>query len=142
MDRKLWAGGNYDPIKVFKTKYTKYGMLTHKELQVVEKEVKAIVSDAVKSADRSPDPRSSLAKELEYPTTIDTDYNDIPPPPFADTVNKHTISSKQMDIINVQIAALKEKAAKEEISICEAANLATHEEMLSDPITTSKFTCL
>ena len=117
-------------------------MLTHEELQAVKKEVKAIVSDAVKYADMSPDPPSSLAKELEYPTAIDTDYNEIPQPPFADTVNKRTIPFEQMGIINAHIAALRKKAAMSEISICEAANLAIHEEMLRDPSTTSKFTCL
>ncbi|KAL7542715.1 hypothetical protein ACHAXR_013023 [Thalassiosira sp. AJA248-18] len=135
-DEKIWARNNCDPIKYFEKKYTARGILTQEELQAVKKEVKIIVRDAVKYADRSPEPPSHLAKELEYPTPVDTDYNAMPPPPFADAVNARTISSEQMEAINAHVSAMREKAEAGQITISEAANLAIHEEMLRDPSTT------
>ena len=95
-----------------------------------------IVDDAVKFADNSPDPPVMLAKDLEYPTLLDTDYNTLTPPPFADSVNKPTISSDQMDSITTHMELLRKKAMAGEITIAEAVNLAIHEEMLRDPSTT------
>ena len=132
----MWARDNYDPIKAFEFKYTMNGMLSKEDLQEVKKEVKAIVDDAVKYSDESPDPPVNLAQDLEYPTPIDTDYNAIPPPIFSEAVNKRTISPEQMETINAHIAALRKKAQDGTITISEAANLAIHEEMLRDPTTT------
>lgn len=95
-----------------------------------------VVDDAVKFADDSPDPPALLAKELEYPTPIDTDYNAIPPPSFAEAVNQRTISPEQMRAITAHMDAMREKAKAGEITIAEAVNLAIHEEMLRDPTTT------
>lgn len=58
-------------------------MLAQEDLQEVKKEAKTVVKDAVRFTDTSPDPPADLAKDLEYPTAIDTDYNAIPPPVFA-----------------------------------------------------------
>ena len=85
-------------------------------------------------------PPADLAKDLEYPTAIDTDYNAIPPPVFADSVNARTILPCKMAIINTHISALRKKAEAGQITISDAVNLAIHEEMLRDPSTTSNFT--
>ncbi|KAL7552710.1 hypothetical protein ACHAWF_015944 [Thalassiosira exigua] len=135
-EEKKWAKANYDPIKAFETKYTMNGMLTQEDLQSVKKEVKSAVRDAVTFADSSPPPPAHLAKELEYPTPIGTDYNLIPPPPFADSINARCISSEQLDTINAHIGELREKAEAGTITIAEAVNLAIHEEMIRDPSTT------
>ena len=135
----MWAREHCDPIKEFERKYTANGILTREELSTARKEMQKVVDDAIKYADASPDPPAGLAKELEFPTPIDTDYNQILPPPFAEAVNKRTISPEQLEAINAQIAVFREKAKAGEITISEAANLAIHEEMLRDPTTTSKF---
>lgn len=113
-------------------------MLSNDDLKAVKKEVTVIVRDAVKFADDSPNPPAGLAKKLEFPTPTNADYDGIPPPLFANSVNKRTISTDQMDMINVHIEELRDKARRSEITISEAANLAIHEEMLRDPRTTSE----
>lgn len=115
-------------------------MLAQEDLQEVKKEAKTVVKDAVRFTDTSPDPPADLAKDLEYPTAIDTDYNAIPPPVFADSVNARTILPCKMAIINTHISALRKKAEAGQITISDAVNLAIHEEMLRDPSTTSNFT--
>ncbi len=137
-EEKRWARDNYDPIKVFDNKYINSGVLTESDLQAVKEEVKAIVDDAVKYADSSPQPPADLARGLEFPTNIDTDYNSLERPSFADMVNKRTISPAKYDAINAHMAALRNKAKNGEITISEAVNLAIHEEMLRDPTTTSE----
>ena len=139
-EEKMWARDNYDPIQAFEDKYTMDGKLTHEELASVKKEVKSIVDQAVKFADESPMPPENLAKELEFPTLVGTDYNQLAPPSFADAVNKRSISPERMEIINAHISELRAKAKSGEITIADAANLALHEEMLRDPTTTSKCT--
>ena len=139
-EEKMWARDNYDPIQAFEDKYTMDGKLTHEELASVKKEVKSIVDQAVKFADESPMPPENLAKELEFPTQVGTDYNQLAPPSFADAVNKRSISPERMEIINAHITELRAKAKSGEITIADAANLALHEEMLRDPTTTSKCT--
>lgn len=116
--------------------YTTNGMFTKDELDAAKSEMKQVVKNAVKFADDSPDPPATLAKELEYPTPIETDYNHCTPPLFADSVNKRTISSSQMEEITKHLEDLRAKAKNGDITIAEAANLAIHEEMLRDPSTT------
>eukprot|EP00986_Skeletonema_menzelii_P009935 scaffold4643_cov174-Skeletonema_menzelii.AAC.7 len=135
-EEKAWARKNYDPIKAFEAKYTSDGTFTPEELKAAKKDVQKIVKDATTFADNSPEPKADLAKELEYPTPLDTDYNSIAPPSFAETVNKKTISSEQMKRVNSHIDALRKKAEDGVITIAEAVNLAIHEEMLRDPTTT------
>mmetsp|Transcript_26776 Transcript_26776/g.54715 ORF Transcript_26776/g.54715 Transcript_26776/m.54715 type:complete len:709 (+) Transcript_26776:35-2161(+) len=135
-DEKAWAREHYDPIKAFEKKYKDNGAFTHEELSAAKKEMQKVVDEAVKFADDSPDPPALLAKELEYPTPIDTDYNAIPPPSFAEAVNERFISPEQMKAIAAHMDAMREKAKNGEITIAEAVNLAIHEEMLRDPTTT------
>jgi len=137
-EEKRWARDNYDPIKVFENKYINSGVLTESDLQAIKEEVKEIVDDALKYADSSLEPPADLARGLEFPTSIDTDYNSLERPSFANMVNKRTISPAKYDAINTHMAALRNKAENGEITISEAVNLAIHEEMLRDPTTTSK----
>lgn len=135
-DEKAWAKQYCDPILEFEKKYIANGALTRDELDVAKKQMNQVVQDAVKFADESPDPPANLAKELEYPTPIDTDYNDIAAPSFAKCVNARTISSSQMLSVEQHLNDLRTKAKNGDITIAEAANLAIHEEMLRDPTTT------
>jgi hypothetical protein len=135
-DEKAWAKKYCDPILEFEKKYLSSGRLTRDELDAAKKEMKHIVQDAVDFADKSPEPPANLAKQLEYPTPIDTDYNDCSSPYFVDAVNARTISSSQMKTILMHLESLRAKAKAGDITIAEAANLAIHEEMLRDPLTT------
>jgi 2-oxoisovalerate dehydrogenase E1 component len=136
----MWARDNYDPIKAFEEMHVFSDKLTHSDLQAVKREVKTIVDNAVKYADNSPQPPADLAKELEFPTDIDTDYNQLVRPSFAEKVNRRVISTEKHDAINAHMDFLREKAVNGDITIAEAVNLAIHEEMLRDPTTTS--TCI
>mmetsp|Transcript_25762 Transcript_25762/g.38290 ORF Transcript_25762/g.38290 Transcript_25762/m.38290 type:complete len:774 (-) Transcript_25762:115-2436(-) len=135
-EEKMWARAEQDPIKKFEATYIEKGVFTAEELKAARKEVLAEVKASVKFADESPMPPESLAKELEYPDAVDTDYNLKTPPAFADEVNARTISPEQMATITTHIEALQEKARAGDISIGDAINLAIHEEMLRDPTTT------
>jgi len=134
-DEKMWARAEQDPISWFEEKY-RGTMFTEEELKEARKEVMAKVKDAVKFADKSPMPPLELASKLEYPDPVDTDYNTRSAPEFAEVVNARTISPGQMAAIQEHISELRQKAKQGEISICEAMNLAIHEEMLRDPTTT------
>lgn len=135
-EEKAWARQNYDPIKAFEAKYTSDGTFTAEELKAAKKDVQKIVNDATAFADSSPEPNADLAKDLEYPTPHNTDYNSIVSPSFAEVINQKTISSQQMERVNDHIDALMKKAEDGLITIAEAVNLAIHEEMLRDPTTT------
>lgn len=135
-EEKAWARAEQEPIREFEKKYIDNGTFTEDELKAARKEVLAEVKDAVKFAEESVMPPVELAKELEYPDPVDTDYNLKPAPAFAEEVNARTISAEQMATIKAHIAALREKAVAGDISIGDAINLAIHEEMLRDPTTT------
>merc|ERR1711957_601484 len=120
----------------FEDKYTANGVFTEDELKAARKEILVDVKAAVKFADESPMPPVELAKELEYPDKVDTDYNQKTAPAFAKEVNDRSISTEQMADVQAHIQALQEKALAGEISIGDAINLAIHEEMLRDPTTT------
>jgi TPP-dependent pyruvate/acetoin dehydrogenase alpha subunit/pyruvate/2-oxoglutarate/acetoin dehydrogenase E1 component len=135
-DEKAWARAAQYPIKQFEDKYIGNGVFTEDELKTARKEVLAGVKESVKFADESPMPPMELAKQLEYPDAVDTDYNLKAPPAFADEVNKRTISPEQMQNVQNHISALHDKARAGDISIGDAINLAIHEEMLRDPTTT------
>jgi TPP-dependent pyruvate/acetoin dehydrogenase alpha subunit/pyruvate/2-oxoglutarate/acetoin dehydrogenase E1 component len=135
-EEKAWARQEQDPIKGFEDKYIAAGVFTEDELKEARKEVLAEVKECVKFADSSPMPPVELAKELEFPDKPDTDYNLRQGPSFADEVNKRTISPEKMETIQAHVEALQAKAKAGEISIGDAINLAIHEEMLRDPMTT------
>jgi len=135
-DEKAWARTEQDPIKYFEAKYTAKGFFTEDELKAARKEVLAEVKAAVKFADESPMPPVELAKQLEYPDAVDTDYNQKSPPTFTNEVNSRVISDTQMENIQAHIHSLHDKAKSGDISIGDAINLAIHEEMLRDPTTT------
>lgn len=135
-EEKAWARSEQDPIKAFEAKYTSSGLFTQDELNVAKKEIKQIINDALNFAEKSPEPNADLAKELEYPTPAGADYNVVSPPSFAEIINKRTISSDQMTNFNSHIDELREKAIEGHITIAEAVNLAIHEEMQADPLTT------
>ena len=135
-EEKAWARSEQDPIKAFEAKYTFSGLFTQDELNVAKKEIKQIINDALNFAEKSPEPNADLAKELEYPTPAGADYNVVSPPSFAEIINKRTISSDQMKNFNSHIDELREKAIEGHITIAEAVNLAIHEEMQADPLTT------
>jgi len=135
-DEKAWARQEQDPIKAFEDMYTANGMFTEDELKETKKEVLAEVKAAVKFADESSMPPMELAKELEYPDPIDTDYNLKEGPAWADEVNARTISPEKMATVQAHIDDLQAKAKAGDISIGDAINLAIHEEMLRDPTTT------
>lgn len=135
-EEKSWARADQDPIKDFENRYIANGVFTEEELKAARKEILAEVKAAVKFADESPMPPMELAKELEYPDKIDTDYNLKAAPAFAKEVNDRTISAEQMENAQAHIQALQEKARAGDISIGDAINLAIHEEMLRDPTTT------
>jgi len=135
-DEKAWARVEQDPIKKFEDKYISSGVFAEEELKAARKEVLADVKAAMKFADDSPEPPEDLAKQLEFPDPVDTDYDLKPAPAFADEVNARTISPAQMETVQAHITALHEKANAGEITIGDAINLAIHEEMLRDPTTT------
>jgi len=135
-EEKAWARSEQDPIKEFEAKYISSGLFTQDELNAAKKEIKQVINDALSFAEKSPEPNPDLAKELEYPTPAGADYNAVSPPLFTEIVNKRTISSDQMENINSHIDALREKAIEGRITIAEAVNLAIHEEMQADPLTT------
>jgi TPP-dependent pyruvate/acetoin dehydrogenase alpha subunit/pyruvate/2-oxoglutarate/acetoin dehydrogenase E1 component len=135
-DEKSWARQEQDPIKIFEDMYTANGMFTEEELKETKKQVLAEVKACVKFADESPMPPVELAKELEYPDSVDTDYNLKEGPAWADEVNARTISPEKMATVQAHIADLRAKAMAGDISIGDAINLAIHEEMLRDPTTT------
>jgi TPP-dependent pyruvate/acetoin dehydrogenase alpha subunit/pyruvate/2-oxoglutarate/acetoin dehydrogenase E1 component len=135
-EEKAWARAEQDPIKAFEEMYTSNGMFTEEELKATKKQVLTEVKACVEFADKSPMPPVELAKELEYPDPVDTDYNLKEGPSFTDEVNSRTISPEKMETVKAHIAALQEKARVGDISIGDAINLAIHEEMLRDPTTT------
>lgn len=135
-EEKAWARAEQEPLKEFEKKYVDNGTFTENELKAARKEVLDEVKQAVKFAEESVMPPVELAKELEYPDPVDTDYNLKPAPAFADEVNARTISPEKMATVKAHIAALREKAIAGDISIGDAINLAIHEEMLRDPTTT------
>ena len=135
-DEKAWAKKFCDPILEFEKMYIATGVLTRNDLDMAKKEMKQVVQNAVKFAEDSPDPPANLAKELEYPTAIDTDYNNCDAPSFAAAVTERTVSKSQMQTIMDHLEDLRSKARAGDISIAEAVNLAIHEEMLRDPTTT------
>jgi len=135
-DEKAWARQEQDPIKAFEDMYTANGMFTEDELKETKKEVLAEVKAAIKFADESSMPPMELAKKLEYPDPIDTDYNLKEGPAWADEVNARTISPEKMATVQAHIDDLQAKAKAGDISIGDAINLAIHEEMLRDPTTT------
>jgi len=135
-EEKFWARTEQDPITRFERKYLGNGMFTEKELKSAKKNAMAKVKKAIKFADNSPMPPVELADKLAYPDPINTDYNSCPPPEFAAEVNARTIGPDQMAALNEYMKKLYLKANSGEISICEAINLAIHEEMLRDPLTT------
>lgn len=135
-DEKAWARAEQDPIKAFEDMHTASGMFTEGELKAAKKEVLTEVKAAVKFADESAMPAVELAKELEYPDAVDTDYNLKQGPEWADEVNARTISPEKMATVQAHIADLQGKAKAGDISIGDAINLAIHEEMLRDPTTT------
>jgi len=135
-DEKAWARQEQDPIKAFEDMYTANDMFTEDELKETKKEVLAEVKAAIKFADESSMPPMELAKKLEYPDPIDTDYNLKEGPAWADEVNARTISPEKMATVQAHIDDLQAKAKAGDISIGDAINLAIHEEMLRDPTTT------
>jgi TPP-dependent pyruvate/acetoin dehydrogenase alpha subunit/pyruvate/2-oxoglutarate/acetoin dehydrogenase E1 component len=135
-DEKAWARQAQDPLKEFENKYTTNGVFTEEELKAARKEILADVKASVKFADESTMPPVELAKELEYPDAVDTNYNEKPAPAFADEVNARTISPEKMETVNAHIASLRAKSDAGDLSIGDAINLAIHEEMLRDPTTT------
>jgi TPP-dependent pyruvate/acetoin dehydrogenase alpha subunit/pyruvate/2-oxoglutarate/acetoin dehydrogenase E1 component len=135
-EEKAWARAEQDPIKQFEDKFIGNGVFTEDELKDARKEILAEVKAAMKFADESPMPPEDLAKQLEFPDAVDTDYNLKAPPAFADEVNARTISPEKMANIQAHIEALHAKANAGDISIGDAINLAIHEEMLRDPTTT------
>lgn len=135
-EEKAWARVEQDPIKGFEEKYTANGVFTEDELKEAKKEVLADVKKSVEFADKSPMPPVELAKELEFPDAPDFDYNTREGPAFADEVNSRIIGDSQMENIQAHITALQDKAKAGDISIGDAINLAIHEEMLRDPMTT------
>jgi len=131
-EEKVWARQEQDPIKVFE----QLGLFTESELKEARKEVLATVKSHVKFAEQSKQPPKSLAKELEYPDTVDTDYNLKKSPSFTSQINSETINQKQNSIIQDHIEKLRLLAKQGSITIADAINLAVHEEMLRDPTTT------
>lgn len=135
-DEKKWARNAQDPIKIFEDMVLEKGLLTAEELAAAKKKIQGQVKEAVSFADASPMPPVELAKELEFPTKPDTDYNQIPAPAYAAAVNARTISEEKMRTVKEHIAALRAKSDSAELTIGDAINLAVHEEMLRDPRTT------
>ncbi|GMI30055.1 hypothetical protein TeGR_g11168 [Tetraparma gracilis] len=135
-DEKKWARNAQDPIKIFEDMVLEKGLLTADELAAAKKKIQGQVKEAVSFADASPMPPVELAKELEFPTKPDTDYNQIPAPAYAAAVNARTISEEKMRTVKEHIAALRAKSDSAELTIGDAINLAVHEEMLRDPRTT------
>ena len=87
------------------------GLLTADELAAAKKKIQGQVKEAVSFADASPMPPVELAKELEFPTKPDTDYNQIPAPAYAAAVNARTISEEKMRTVKEHIAALPNKGS-------------------------------
>jgi TPP-dependent pyruvate/acetoin dehydrogenase alpha subunit len=135
-EEKAWARNGQDPLKYFEETYLANGVFTDDELKAAKKEILAQVKQAVDFADKSPMPPVELAKELEYPDGVDTDYNTKVAPAWAEEVNARIMSVEQRETIDAHVAALQAKALAGDISIGDAINLAVHEEMLRDPTTT------
>mmetsp|Transcript_6579 Transcript_6579/g.8900 ORF Transcript_6579/g.8900 Transcript_6579/m.8900 type:complete len:793 (+) Transcript_6579:124-2502(+) len=134
---KVWARAQADPIKIFES----MGLLSEEEMIKVRAEVKERVKADVKFATESPPPPRELAKELEYPDPVDTDYNLRPPPKFkngedAETVSRRVIDPEALKNVEAHMDKLKSQAKAGQITLADAVNLAVLEEMIRDPSTT------
>jgi TPP-dependent pyruvate/acetoin dehydrogenase alpha subunit len=131
---KAWARIAQDPLKEFERVYVENGVFTDSELKQARQEVLAEVKKAVEFADQSPIAPVELAKELEYPDAVDTDYNLKTPPAFADDVNARIMTPEQLQNIDSHIEQLQnidadienlhQKAKVGEITVGDAINLA------------------
>jgi len=131
-DEKKWARDQCDPIKIMEKDTT----VAPEALEEAKSRVKARVKAAVDFALASPKPPPSLAKELEFPTPADTDYNKLAAPAEAEEVTKRTVDPKAMEECDALMASMHEKAAAGQITIGDAVNLAILEEMKRDHTTT------
>eukprot|EP00640_Fibrocapsa_japonica_P000566 CAMPEP_0113943642 /NCGR_PEP_ID=MMETSP1339-20121228/26943_1 /TAXON_ID=94617 /ORGANISM="Fibrocapsa japonica" /LENGTH=806 /DNA_ID=CAMNT_0000948579 /DNA_START=83 /DNA_END=2503 /DNA_ORIENTATION=- /assembly_acc=CAM_ASM_000762 len=136
-EEKLWARAEADPIKIFEA----MDLLSEEERNQIRADVKARVAADVKFAADSPPPPRDLAKQLEYPDPVDTDYNNKPAPTMkngesAEEVSKRIIEPEAMENLQAKIEALRTNGKEGKITIGDAVNLAVLEEMLRDPTTT------
>mmetsp|Transcript_19290 Transcript_19290/g.54843 ORF Transcript_19290/g.54843 Transcript_19290/m.54843 type:complete len:795 (+) Transcript_19290:35-2419(+) len=130
-DEKKWARAEADPIKLFEASPLAEGL----DLDGASKAVKAIVKQSLDFARDSPAPPAELAKELEFPDPPDTDYNLRTPAADAAEITKRITDPEALAVCEAHVASLQALAAKGEISIADAVNLAVLEEMLADPRT-------
>mmetsp|Transcript_36225 Transcript_36225/g.59283 ORF Transcript_36225/g.59283 Transcript_36225/m.59283 type:complete len:751 (+) Transcript_36225:199-2451(+) len=136
-DEKVWARAEADPIKIFEAQ----GLLSEDEIAEIRAAVKEQVKADVKFAMDSPPPPRELAKQLEYPDPVDTDYNVRLPPTMkngesAELVTQRIVDSEKLAACQAHIDSLHAKAKAGQITIGDAMNLAILEEMIRDPTTT------
>jgi len=129
---KTWARAEADPIKIFEAGESAEGL----DLAGANARAKAEVKRAIEFAKNSEAPPASLAKELEYPDSPDTDYNAKPAPADGAAVTKATVDPDALATCEAHVADLRGKANEGVLSIGDALNLAILEEMLRDPKTT------
>ena len=138
-DEKRWARKEADPIKIFKASEA----ATRINVEECDAEAAKIAKAAVEFADASPDPPATLARDLEYPDPVTTDYAAREPVnglATAESLTTRANPAHALDALRATIDQLRAQAAdkgpKGGLSIGDAVNLAILEEMLRDPTTT------
>jgi len=131
-DEKMWARTECDPIKLFEMTEGATGLDLAGATVKAKEKVKAAL-DFAKASDAPP---ASLAKELEFPDPVDTDYNLKAAPVNAEVITRATVSAERLETLHKHMAALQSNAEEGTLSIGDALNLAILEEMLRDPKTT------
>ncbi len=130
---KVWARAEADPIKLFQSSEAAAGMAD--ELDAATKAAKEVVKASLAFAKASPEPPASLAKELEFPDSPDTDYNARAPPADAEGITARTVDAGSLAECQRYMDGLRELAEAGTISIADACSLAVLEEMVRDPTT-------
>ena len=132
---KKWARAEADPIKIFEEQFLASGG-AQEELDAVKDAVTKEVKAATEAAKAAPFPPASLAQELEFPDSPDTDYNLRAAPEGAREVLERTVDAEALASCEAYVAKLREQSANGGgITIGDAVNLAILEEMLRDPKT-------
>eukprot|EP00854_Cymbomonas_tetramitiformis_P009243 gene9243-10950_t len=135
---KRWAVHQADPIKLFEEHVSKTSTeIAEADLQASKNRASELVRTAVATAKRSPAPNKCDQDSLRiYPTPVDTDYNSITPPAYAQAINTQTISAQALKEVSERISHLQLMAQESCMTISDALNLAILEEMLDNPRTT------
>lgn len=134
-EEKKWARNDADPLKIFEEFAVSQGLATNDELSERKKKAQAVTKASVDFSLNSPMPPASLAKELEYPDSPDTDYNLKTVPAEFEAITRKTVHPAALSDCEALITNLRAQGEAGTISIGDAVNLAILEEMIRDPTT-------